>query len=111
MQLCGCRQNVHSHIPDILTHTVRGGRAVYFKRKGIKKLLTPWTSENETVQGSPSQVGTHAVLPWFPRTTVTAPKEAKINASGYCREEELFAYKPMRHPRISISQLFSMHTP
>lgn len=94
--------------PD--THRVRG-RSSLFQEKRHQDVAEPLGKRKWGCAGVLITGRNTCRFQYFAKTTVTAAKEAKINTSGYCPEEELFAYKLFGHPRISIGQIFSMHTP
>lgn len=51
-------------------------------------------------------MGTHTGLPWFARAAATAPTKVEISTAGHCSEEELVAYKSIKHPLTSTRQLW-----
>lgn len=95
------------HTP--LTHTGLGARVDIFKRKTIKKWLSPKRNEDETLRSHCCHWWecTRAVTPWLAITAVTAPADINLLSPDHCSEEESVACRSNAHPSTSTSQLCS----
>lgn len=92
-------------------HTQGEGKKQFISREKASRCCWALGQEKMRLCRGPDHRQEHMQVPIFCKDNCDCSKGRKINTSGYCPEEELFAYKLFGHPRISIGQIFSMHTP